>query len=127
MLRGTLVGVLLLTIVTIALPWPAGAEMRIALVIGNSAYPFRPLGSPKDDAEAIEAKLKSLRFQVTRKTDLRREEFFDAIRDFGDHLRQPDTVSLFYYSGHGMQMNNRNYMIPTDEDIRSEVDVGRYA
>ena len=64
---------------------------------------------------------------MTRKTDLGRNEFFNAIRDFGDGLQQPSTVGLFYYSGHGMQVNNRNYMIPTDADIRSDFDVARYA
>ena len=127
MRRSTLVGVLLLTIAAIALPWPAGAETRIALVVGNSAYPSGPLGSPKDDAKAIEAKLKVLGFQVIRKTDLGREGFFNAIREFGDRLQQPGTVGLFYYSGHGMQVNNRNYMIPTDADIRSDFDVARFA
>lgn len=125
--RGSLAGVLLVTFFAIALPWSAGAETRIALVIGNSAYSSGPLSSPKDDAEAVEGKLKDLGFQVIRKTDLRREEFFNAIRDFGDRLQQPGTVGLFYYSGHGMQVNNRNYMIPTDSDIRSELDVGRFA
>lgn len=48
---------------------------RIALVIGNSAYPSGPLSSPKDDAKAVEGKLNALGFLVTTKTDLRREDF----------------------------------------------------
>jgi uncharacterized caspase-like protein len=125
--RGKLVGVLLLAAAAIALPWQACAETRVALVVGNSAYSSGPLSSPRDDAQAVEAKLKGLGFQVITKTDLSREEFFNAIREFGNLLRQPGTVSLFYYSGHGMQVNNRNYMIPTDADIRSDLDVRRYA
>ncbi|MFZ1413086.1 MAG: SUMF1/EgtB/PvdO family nonheme iron enzyme [Defluviicoccus sp.] len=127
MRRTALVHLLVLTLSVAAPMCPAWAETRIALVIGNGAYPSGPLGSPKDDAKAIDAKLTSLGFQVTRKTDLARDKFFDAIRDFGERLQQRDTVGLFYYSGHGMQVNNRNYMIPTDADIRSELDVGRFA
>lgn len=78
-------------------------------------------------ARAGQGKAKGLSFQVTRKTDLGREEFFNAIRDFGDRLQQPGTVGLFYYSVHGMQVNNHNYMIPIDADIRSDFDVARYA
>ncbi len=110
-----------------ALPGRVRAETRVALVIGNGTYPSGPLGSPKDDAKAIEAKLKKLGFEVTRKTDLDREQLFGAIRAFGDRLQQGDTVALFYYSGHGMQINNHNYMIPIDADIRTDLDVAHYA
>jgi hypothetical protein len=127
MLATRLFRTLLLFIFAITLPQSASAETRIALIIGNSAYPSGPLGSPKDDARIIEAKLKILGFEVMTKTDLGREGFFNVIRDFGDRLRQSQTVGLFYYSGHGMQVNNRNYMVPTDADIRSEEDVARYA
>ena len=106
---------------------PANAESRIALVIGNGAYASGPLGSPKDDAAVMEAKLRGLGFQVTRKTDLGRDKFYDAIKDFGERLKQENTISIFYYSGHGMQVNSRNYMIPIDSDIHSELDVGRFA
>lgn len=127
MYRGSLTGVLLLIAVSISLPWRADAETRVALVVGNSTYSSSPLGSPKDDAQALADKLESLGFRVIRKTDLAREAFFNAIQEFGELLRQPGTVSLFYYSGHGMQVNNRNYMVPIDADIRSDLDVPRYA
>lgn len=126
MVRPTLIGILLLSITAIAFPSRAPAEERVALVIGNSAYPSGPLSSPRYDAQAVEAKLRSLGFRVIRKTDLGREGLVDAIRDFGALLREPGTVGLFYYSGHGMQVNNRNYMIPIDADIQSDLDVPQY-
>lgn len=121
--RGTILRVLLLTVAAIALPWSAAAETRIALVIGNSAYPSAPLGSPRSDAEAVAKKLADLGFAVTKKSDLGRDALFSAIREFSDLLQRPGAAGLFYYSGHGMQVNNRNYMIPVDASIRDEADV----
>lgn len=102
------------------------AEIRHR-VIGNSNYPSGRLGSPKDDAKAVEAKLNSLGVQVTRKTDVNRKQFLDSLRQFGQLLQQEESVIVFYYSGHGMQVNNRNYMVPIDADIQSEYDVSNYA
>ena len=46
------------------------------------------------------------------------------IRDFGKRqLREKDAVGFFYYSGHGMQVRGRNYMIPVGSDIESDIDV----
>lgn len=108
-------------------PSAASPSRRIALVIGNSAYPSEPISSPRHDVDAIARKLEGLDFSVTAKTDLGRHEFFDALRAFGLRLAQPATAGLFYYSGHGMQVHNRNYMIPTDADIHSEADMAQYA
>lgn len=122
MRRGALLGIVVL-LAAIALPSRVSAETRIALVIGNGAYPSGPLGSPKKDADAVAKKLSELGFAVTKETNIGGPALRTAIRDFGHRLEQPDTVGLFYYSGHGMQVNNRNYMIPIDAEIRDEADV----
>lgn len=122
MRRRALLGILVL-LATFALAGPIRAETRIALVIGNGAYPSSPLASPKHDAEAVARKLSELGFAVTKEVDLGGAALRKVISTFGERLKRPGTVGLFYYSGHGMQVNNRNYMIPLDAEILDEADV----
>lgn len=95
------------------------AEKRIALVIGNSAYPTSPLTNPVNDARDIAAALRRLDFTVIEKTDASQKEMNRAIAQFGEKLTN-DTVALFYYAGHGMQVKGKNYLIPVDAQITSE-------
>src|SRR5258708_2850289 len=126
--RLTLLARFFLPIAAVVLSCPAVADTRLALVIGNGAYPSAPLSSPKKDEQAVAAKLKGLGFAVTEGFDLNHDGLLGAIREFGERLaRQPDAVGLFYYSGHGMSVNSRNYIIPVDANIRSEADVELYA
>lgn len=95
------------------------AEKRVALVIGNSAYPTSPLTNPVNDARDIAATLRRLDFTVIEKTDVSQKEMNRAIAQFGEKLTN-DTVALFYYAGHGMQVKGKNYLIPVDAQITSE-------
>lgn len=102
---------------------PAGAERRVALVIGNSAYKDSPLKNPVNDARAMAAKLKGLGFQVVARENATKLEMERAVADFGDALRQPDTIGLVFYAGHGMQVQGKNYLIPIDAQIATETRV----
>ncbi len=99
-----------------------GGEKRIALVIGNSAYKDAPLKNPVNDARDIAVALRKLGFEVTEKTNVAQKEMNRAIVQFGEKLRA-DTVALFYYAGHGMQVKGKNYLIPIDAQIQSEASV----
>jgi uncharacterized caspase-like protein len=121
--RTALVSGMLLAIATALFSGPTAAETPIALVIGNGAYPTAPLESPSFDRRAIAQKLRNLGFSVTERQDLTRTQLFEAISQFGETLTHPDTIGLFYYSGHGIQMINRNYLVPVDPAIYSESDV----
>ena len=103
----------------------ATAQQRIALVIGNSAYDEMPLRNPVNDAGLIAAALRGLGFQVDERLDVDREGFEQAISAFGERLEGAgrDAVGLFYYAGHGVQVNGRNYLIPLDAQIAGERDV----
>jgi len=101
-----------------ALPARA-AEPRVALVIGNAAYPAAPLRNPVNDANAIAARLRAMGFEVTLRTDVTQREFTRAVSQFGQALK-PGSVGLFYYAGHGMQVRGRNFLVPVDADIQSE-------
>ncbi len=101
---------------------PIIARKQVALVIGNSAYPNRPLTNPLRDAQAMYRRLHELNFDVTLVTDADRKAMGQAIDRFVDKLSTGD-VALFYYSGHGMQVDGENYLIPVDFQGQNETDV----
>jgi hypothetical protein len=101
----------------------SAAEERYALVIGNSAYANSPLQNPVNDATAMSRALTNLGFKVTPAYNVPTyQQMVKLIRDFGQQL-QKGGVGLFYYAGHGVQIDGRNYLIPTQADIRKEGDV----
>ena len=99
-----------------------GGERRIALVIGNAAYKEAPLKNPANDARDIAAALRRLGFEVVEKTNVTQKEMNRAIVQFGEKLNA-QTIALFYYAGHGMQVKGKNYLIPVDAQIQSEASV----
>lgn len=91
-------------------------QKRQALVIGNSNYKnvnFAKLKNPANDAKAIAAKLRTLGFDVIEKEDLTLLEYGRAIDEFTRKSAGYD-VSLFYYSGHAVEMDGINYLAPID-------------
>ena len=98
------------------------SERRVALVIGNGRYPVGPLGNPGNDAVAMAAVLKDLGFEVSSHKDLSFQDMRQVIQDFGGSL-SAGGVGLFYYAGHGIQVNGKNYMIPVDARLEGEGDV----
>jgi uncharacterized caspase-like protein len=97
-------------------------EQRIALVIGNSAYSSGPLKNPVNDATDMAASLRKLGFKVDLKKNADLETMELAIEDFGNRLKKGG-VGLFYYAGHGVQVNGVNYLVPVGARINKESDV----
>jgi uncharacterized caspase-like protein len=88
---------------------------RLALVIGNSAYAGDSfLTNPVNDAKALAKVLRQpeLNFEVIYKTNLNRKDMKAAIREFSRRLSEEQGVGLFYFSGHGLQYQGINYLIP---------------
>ena len=98
-------------------------DSKLALVIGNARYKSAPLKNPVNDANAISAELSNSGFKVLKHTNVSKREMRDAIRSFGDQLLENRGVGLFYFAGHGIQFNGRNYLIPVDADIQKEYDI----
>ncbi|WP_172628265.1 tetratricopeptide repeat protein [Bradyrhizobium ivorense] len=98
--------------------------IRVALVIGNSAYEAVPmLPNPQRDAEAVAAAFKKLGFQtVIPGRNLTRAEFLSKIREFEDLAAAADWAVIFY-AGHGLEMNGLNYLLPIDVRLLSDRDV----
>jgi hypothetical protein len=103
-------------------PGPA-PEKRLALVIGNGAYPAAPLRNPVNDARAVAERLRGLGFEILVRENASQREMRRAILEFGDRLREDGGVGLFYFAGHGMQVAGRNYLLPVDAVVRSEREV----
>ncbi len=102
---------------------PALAEKRVALVIGNGGYQHvQPLKNPGNDAADLSAELRELGFAVTevRDADLARME--KAVDAFVSELG-PDCAALFHYSGHGLQVEQENYLIPVDFELKDAASV----
>jgi hypothetical protein len=94
---------------------------RVALVIGNGRYGDAPLANPANDARAIAASLKPLGFDVSLLLEADRPGMERAVRAFAEKAR--GGVALFYFAGHGMQVEGENYLIPVGADIASEGEV----
>lgn len=99
-----------------------GAQPRVALVIGNSAYREAPLTNPVNDATDMAAVLRGLGFSVALRANATRADMKTALREFAQSLREGG-VGLFYYAGHGIQSRGRNYLIPVDASIQSEAEL----
>jgi uncharacterized caspase-like protein len=102
---------------------PVLAETRVALVIGNANYAEGPLANPGNDAALIARTLRSVGFEVSTVTDGGLEVMKRAILDFGRRLAGADTVGLFYYAGHGVQLEGENYLIPVGVEINAVEEV----
>ena len=90
---------------------------RVALVIGNGAYQSVPkLRSPVDDAQAIDRALTALGFRVIRLENATKEQMEGAILELSRQLR-PGATSLVYYSGYGINVDGRNYLLPVNAEI----------
>lgn len=98
------------------------AQDRIALVVGNADYRHeRLLRTPRGDANAMAKALSDLGFDVTTAFDLDEGAFADALYLYSERAKQAE-VSVFYYSGHGMEIGGTNYLIPVDARLRHGLD-----
>jgi hypothetical protein len=99
--------------------WAAnGDPSRLALVIGNSAYRDAPLENPGNDARAMANLFGEAGFSVDSYLDATRAEMVAAIERFGAAIRRPETKQVvFYFAGHGAQLDWRNYLAPVDAQV----------
>ena len=106
----------------------AYAAKRVALVIGNSDYTsFPKLDNPVKDGESLRDALISIDFDVVFRKNVTLDGFADGLAEFVEKARSAE-VAIVYYAGHGVQHDERNYLIPVngkaqdldDLDFRSE-------
>jgi uncharacterized caspase-like protein len=92
--------------------------------LGHRQQPYSsgPLKNPVNDAADMAAVLKKLGFIVTLKKNAKLQEMDEAIEELGNKLKRGG-VGLFYYAGHGVQVNGANYLLPIGAKINKEADV----
>jgi hypothetical protein len=99
---------------------------KVALVVGNGKYKDAPeLKNAPNDAKAIGETLKASGFAVTLLLESNRDALIGAIRDYVHAMEQRKAVGLFYFAGHGVQLDWRNYMLPVDAVIDKVDDVAK--
>ena len=101
----------------------APLDIRIALVIGNSAYPAAPLLNPANDARAMGDTLRGLGFTVVELRDAHKAQMAEAITRVRDALKGKQGVGMLYYAGHGLQLDWHNYMVPVNANLTRAADV----
>jgi uncharacterized protein len=95
------------------------AAEKVALVIGNSSYVHAPpLVNPVNDAKDISTALKNINFDVYTAMNASRQEMLTALSYFKAAISE-SKIALFYYAGHGIQVDGTNYIIPIDAQIES--------
>ncbi len=100
------------------------SQARLALIIGNSDYQFvGKLPNAANDATLMAGVLKSLGFETMVYTDADRNKIKNAVYDFGERLTETKGVGLFFYAGHGIQVDGVNYLVPVSAQLNRREDV----
>ncbi|MDP2825325.1 MAG: caspase family protein [Sulfuritalea sp.] len=105
--------------------WAASATApdpsRLALIVGNSAYRDAPLTNPANDAKAVGGLFAQAGFTVDSHLDATRSDMMGAIERFGAAAKRSDTrLVVFYFAGHGAQLDWRNYLLPVDAVVEKQ-------
>lgn len=96
---------------------------KVALVIGNANYQHvSNLKNPSNDAIDIAEALRRIGFEVTTGLDLDYRDMRLAIRDFGEKAKNAESV-IVYFAGHGIELDNTNFLIPVSAELRSDRDI----
>ncbi len=98
---------------------------RVALVIGNDEYPRSPLINAVNDARGVADLLRTAEFRVDLRTDTSRDALAKGVEAFGTAIARPQVkLAVFYYAGHGTQLDWRNYLVPVDANVASAKELG---
>jgi hypothetical protein len=103
---------------------PAGK--RVALIIGNDAYAISPLKNAINDARSMDQALKASGFQTMLVENARKADMDRVVGEFLDKLG-PDDTALFYYAGHGVQIENENFLVPVDFTPGTTISAAKFA
>ncbi len=100
-------------------------EKRIALLIGNSDYPnLGTLQNPINDVVDMDAALKSLGFETMVGLNLTRDQISKKVRLFIESIRKnKNATALFYYAGHGLEVDGINYLVPVKSNLKYQEDL----
>lgn len=122
MLRWLVCGLMALVMAGSAMAQGVVKESRVALVIGNSEYEHAGrLGTPGKDAADMAAALEAAGFKVITALNIPKRQFDKVLRGFVEAIEKAD-VALLYYAGHGLQVGDKGFLVPTDAALKNERD-----
>ncbi len=99
-------------------------DVRIALIIGNSAYPGNmALANPSNDAKDMAETLRNMGFGVIEIRDASREQITSGIERANKALSGKQGIGMLFYAGHGLQLDWHNFMVPIDAKLNTAADV----
>ena len=101
-------------------------KTKIALIIGNSNYKgerLNALKNPENDAREMMKVLKDRGFEIIYDVNVTESKFEEHIKDFNTKLAEGADVGLLFFAGHGIEVNNINYLLPIDAKIKYKRDV----
>ena len=102
---------------------PVQSAQRVALVIGNAHYQHAPgLANPLNDARDIHDAFERLGFSVTLVTNSDSNSLRRTLRDF-KRAASASSIAVIFYAGHGIEIDNRNFLVPVDAKLASDEDV----
>ena len=99
---------------------------RFAMVIGNSNYVGAGNldGIPENDAIDLTKTLETLGFKTTTLINVNRSEMLKGLNTFKKDLKQnPGSIAVYYFAGHGVQLDGTNYLLPLNGDYEREENV----
>jgi hypothetical protein len=124
-LRG--LGPIIAMLAALLLGTPAGAQTKLALIIGNSAYRNVPaLPNPAHDAAAVAASFERLGFSVRQVTDATYDDMRRALLEFGRKANDAE-MAVVFFAGHGMEVGGENWLVPVDAELRIDVNAEQEA
>lgn len=100
---------------------------NVALLIGNSNYSIGQLENPANDAQDLANSLRAIGFDTMIRMNQDSDSMKNAIREFADKLKNNDGIALFFFAGHGVQVNGENYLLPVAFPFRNEQEVEKNA
>jgi len=99
---------------------------RVALIIGNDSYSISPLKNAVNDAHLMDKALKTAGFQNIVLENGKKADMERAIGEFLDRIG-PDDTALFFYAGHGVQIENENFLVPVDFAQAATISAAKFA
>ena len=104
---------------------PPAAQQRIALVIGNAAYPKGPIAHSLADGGLVAEALTSIGFEIVEGADVNQDDFRRLFGEFLDKVNAagPDAIAFIYYTGYAVQFEGDNYLIPVDAQLNRDSEI----
>jgi Caspase domain len=98
---------------------------RVALVVGNDAYSVSPLRNAVNDARLMDKALRNAGFRTVLVENATKNALEEAAAQFLAQLG-PDDTALFFYAGHGVQIESENFLVPVDFTAATSVIAAKY-